>query len=243
MARRRFFVPSIRAGQAALQGPEARRLMRVLRAQVGQRFELSDNHSVCLAEIEAITEDQVRFRVLEPLPPEAPRLHVTLFAALVKFERFEWMLEKATELGVAAMVPILAERSEKGLELAARKRLQRWRKIAIEASQQARRARLPELLPPASFAQAVAHSSPYRYFLEEQPGPPPLAAALPPHRQASDTVALLVGPEGGWTDPERALAAQAGWVSVSLGPHILRTETAALAALAILSSAWSALPS
>ena len=238
MARRRFFVQEVSQGRAALLGEEARHLAHVLRAEVGQRFEISDNRSVYLAEIEALGKDQVSFRVLEPLPPKTPRVQLALLVALIKFERFEWMLEKATELGVATVVPVEAERSEKGLDLAVRKRLERWRKIAREASQQARRAHLPEILPLASFTQAVAHPAQYRYFLEEQPGPPPLLAALPAHRLASDTVALLAGPEGGWTDPERALASQAGWVSVSLGTHILRTETAAIAALAILGSAW-----
>lgn len=238
MAQRRFFVQQVSQGRAALEGVQARHLVRVLRAQAGQRFEISDNQSLYLAEIEALGKDQVAFRILEPLPPETPHGRLTLLAALIKFDRFEWIIEKATELGVTAIVPFQAVRSEKGLDLAARKRLARWRNIALEASQQARRAHLPEILPLAPFTQALAHPALYRYFLEEQPGPPPLLPALPPRRLASDTLALLAGPEGGWTGAERALAAQAGWVPVSLGPHILRTETAAIAALAILASAW-----
>lgn len=238
MARRRFFVKEIRQGRATLRGQDARHLTRVLRAQVGQRFEISDNRSVYLAEVAALGRDQVSFHILEAVASEELPLRLTLLAALIKFDRFEWLLEKAAELGVAAIVPVEAERSEKGLNIAARKRLDRWKTILRQSSQQARRAHLPELSPPASFSQALQDTSQYRYFLEEQPGSPPLLSTLPARRFSSDSVALLVGPEGGWTEDERQRAGEAGWTFVSLGPQVLRTETAAVAALAVLTSAW-----
>ena len=127
---------------------------------------------------------------------------------------------------------------------AARKRVERWRRIAHETSQQARRLSPPEICEPRPLASSIAeatapHAGPC-YFLDEQPGAPPLASVLPPAaaRRGSDSVALLTGPEGGWTDAERATAAAAGWVPVSLGPLILRAETAAVAAAAILTHAW-----
>jgi 16S rRNA (uracil1498-N3)-methyltransferase len=240
MARRRFFVDLVRDSRAELTGEDARHLQQVLRAERGERYELSDNRSLYLAEIESLGKDRIRFRVMEELAPPAPSVRVTLLLALIRFERFEWAVEKATELGVERIVPVAAERSEKGLERAAAKRLERWRRIARESSQQARRARLPEIAPPVTFGDALAGGFPPRYLLEEQAGARPILAALPERRLASDRVGLLAGPEGGWTDGERAQAHEAGWTPVSLGPAILRTETAAIAALAIVANAWQA---
>ena len=238
MARRRFFVEEVREGRAVLRGEDARHLARVLRAAPGQKYEISDDRRVYLAEVAEVGREEVAFRVLEEIaPPEVP-VRLALLVALVKFDRFEWVVEKATELGVEIIIPVQAERSEKGLSEGARKRLERWRRIAREASQQARRAELPEILAPVSIEEALRAPARHRYFLEEQPGAPPLLVALPSERSPGDTVALVVGPEGGWTDGERAQAAKAGWTAVSLGPFTLRTETAATAALSILAAAW-----
>lgn len=238
MARRRFFVDAVHDSRAVIAGEDARHLRQVLRAEAGQRYELSDNRSVYLAEIESLGKDRISFRVLEELDAPPPPVRLTLLLALIKFDRFEWALEKATELGVETIVPVAAERSEKGLERAAAKRLERWRKIVRESSQQARRARLPEVRLPAVFEGAIAGAASYSYFLEEQPGACPLLSMLPASRQPADTVRLLVGPEGGWTDAERARARQAGFAAASLGSNILRAETAAIAALAIVTCAW-----
>ncbi len=242
MARRRFFVDQIHNDRAELTGDDARHLARVLRAQPGQTYEISDNRRAYLAEISTIGPQSVAFRIVDQLPCPPPSPQVTLFAALIKFDRFEWLVEKATELGVARIVPVAAERAEKGLAAAAGKRAARWRKIARESSQQSRRLRVPEVAAPETFAAAAAAPSRFRYFLEEQPGAGTLLNALPPPaaRTAQDAIAILAGPEGGWTDRERALAASAGWLPVSLGGNILRAETAALAALAILTQAWQA---
>lgn len=240
MARRRFFVDRIDGGEAELTGEDARHLARVLRAEPGQRYELSDNHCAYLAEISAVDPRRVTFRIVAPLPAEAPSPQISLFAALIKFDRFEWLVEKATELGVTRIVPVNAGRAEKGLTSAAAKRVERWRKIARESSQQARRVQSSGITLPVEFSTALTDASRYRYFLEEQPGPPPLLRALPldPDRRSEDAIAILAGPEGGWTDGERSLARDAGWTPVSLGQHILRAETAAIAALAICSNAW-----
>jgi 16S rRNA (uracil1498-N3)-methyltransferase len=231
MARRRFFVDGIRGGQAELRGDEARHLTRVLRVEAGQKFEISDNASAYLAEVVEARGERVVFRVGEPI--ESPRLPlaITLCAALIKFDRFEWIVEKATELGVEAIVPVETARSEKGLFEAARKRSERWERIARESSQQSRRVRLPEILPAARFDAALRTEAEIRLFLEENTAPP-LLGALPPAPAA--TAALLLGPEGGWTDRERDLAAASGWRAVSLGPQVLRAETAAVAAIAVL---------
>jgi 16S rRNA (uracil1498-N3)-methyltransferase len=230
LARRRFFVDRIRNHQAELTGYDARHLARVLRAEPGQRYEISDNQRAYLAEIDSVTSRSVTFRILELLPASPPAREIMLYAALIKFDRFEWLIEKATELGVTHIVPVNAERSEKGLAAAAARRMERWRKIARESSQQARRVRMPEIRATEAFLAATADPSPRRIFLEEEPGAPPILDAL----QADRAVAVLTGPEGGWTERERSLALDAGWQPVSLGPHILRAETAAIAALAIL---------
>jgi 16S rRNA (uracil1498-N3)-methyltransferase len=238
MARRRFFVDAILQSRAVLAGEDALHLRRVLRAEIGQRYELSDNRSVYLAEIDALAKDRVSFRILEEIAAPAPPVRLTLLLALIKFDRFEWALEKATELGVDAVLPVATERSEKGLERAAAKRLERWRRIVRESSQQARRAHLPKVLPPAALGDVLAGGASYSWFLEEQSGAGPILAALPARRQNSDEVRLLVGPEGGFTDVERVRAREAGWTPVSLGSNILRSETAAIAAVAVISSAW-----
>ena len=236
--RRRFFVDEVRSGKAQIEGDEARHLTRVLRVEAGQRYEISDNRNVYLAEIETAHKENVVFRALEKLPPANPTARFELYAALIKFDRFEWIVEKATELGVTEIVPIEATRSERGLEKGAAKRLERWRRIALEASQQSRRSHLPEIYEPLSLAEAMARPATQRYVLDENPGAPPLFQALPAVRTTQDTVAILTGPEGGWTDEERALFTTAGWAPVSMGPLILRAETAVIAALAVVTQAW-----
>jgi 16S rRNA (uracil1498-N3)-methyltransferase len=236
--RRRFFVDQVRNGHAQIAGEEARHLTRVLRVEPGQRYEISDNHEVYLAEIETARKESVVFRTLEKLPASPPSARIELYAALIKFDRFEWIVEKATELGVTEIVPVEAARSDRGLEKAAGKRAERWRRIALEASQQSRRTVLPEIAGPISLNDAIARTASYRYALDENPGAAPLLDALPAVRPALDTVAILTGPEGGWTEEERAGFTAAGWTPVSLGPLILRAETAVIAALAVISQAW-----
>jgi len=236
--RRRFFVDEVRNGKAQIEGEEARHLSRVLRVEAGQRYEISDNVNVYLAEIETAHKENVVFRTLEKLPVAAPSARFELYAALIKFDRFEWIVEKATELGVTEIVPIEATRSERGLEKAAAKRVERWRRIALEASQQSRRVHLPAIGEPISLADAMARPATHRYVLDENPGATPLFQALPAVRTAQDTVAILTGPEGGWTDEEHGCFGAAGWTPVSMGPLILRAETAVIAALAVVSQAW-----
>jgi 16S rRNA (uracil1498-N3)-methyltransferase len=238
LARRRFFVDRIHHGSAEIEGDDAQHIKRVLRAEVGQRFEISDGDSAWLAEITEARKDRVVFQTIEPAASVPPPLRMTVAAALVKFDRFEWMLEKATELGAERILPVEAVRSDKGLFEAAQKRVERWRRIVRESAQQSRRLRPPEVADAVRFAGALAEPADYRYFLEEEPGAPALLSVLPEVRRAEDRVLLVIGPEGGWTADERTRASGAGWQPVSLGPQILRAETAAMAGLAVLSNAW-----
>jgi 16S rRNA (uracil1498-N3)-methyltransferase len=237
LARRRFFVDAIRGGMAELSGDDARHLTRVLRAEPGQRYEITDGQAAYLAEIAEARGQRVVFRVLDPIASAAPLVRITLCAALVKFDRFEWTIEKATELGVESILPVEAARSEKGLLEASRKRAARWERIARESSQQARRVGAPRILEAVSFERALAHTAGHRYFLDETVAPP-LLQVLPAEKAVGESVALLVGPEGGWTEAERAQAASAGWQPAGLGPLVLRAETASIAALAVVGSAW-----
>jgi 16S rRNA (uracil1498-N3)-methyltransferase len=236
--RRRFFVDEVRSGRAEISGDDARHLTRVLRVEAGQRYEISDNRHVYLAEVETARKEHVAFRTIEKLPSPAPMVRLVLCAALIKFDHFEWMIEKATELGVSEIVPVETIRSERGLERAAHKRVERWRRIALESSQQARRAFLPEVAEPEPLRDALSRDATYKFALDENPAARPLNASLPSKRDREDAVAMLIGPEGGWTEEERLQFAAAHWTPVSLGPLVLRAETAALAALAILNSAW-----
>jgi 16S rRNA (uracil1498-N3)-methyltransferase len=228
-------VDSIRGGTAELRGDEARHLTRVLRVEPGQRFEISDNQQAYLAEIAEARGEHVVFRVVEALPAVLSPVTITLCASLIKFDRFEWIVEKATELGVDRILPVEAARTEKGLFDASQKRRERWARVARESSQQSRRVRIPEIAPAVRFERCLEEVAAHRYFLDESLAPP-LLREIPAER--SDSAALLIGPEGGWTDSERQLAVAAAWQPVSLGPLVLRAETAACAALAIVVNAW-----
>lgn len=230
MARRRFFVDQVRNGRAEITGENAHHLTRVLRVETGQKYEITDNHRVWLAEVESARKSVVQFATIEELSTGPDLPETAVYLALIKFERFEWAVEKATELGVTRIVPVQAQRSERGLEDGARKRAERWRRIAHEASEQSRRLRAPDIDDPIRLADALKDETPIRIWLDERPGAPPLLRT----RAETAAVALAIGPEGGWTDTEREQFASAGWSGASLGPSVLRAETAVCAALAVI---------
>jgi len=234
--RRRFFVEKFAEGRAALVGEAAHHLGRVLRAQVGQLYELSDGDRLCLGRIEKVQHDTVEFTLVEELAARKQTLHITLLLAIVKFDAFEWILEKATELGVTAIVPLAAARSEKSLVQASMKRRERWQKILAEASQQSRRLSVPGLEAVVRAEQAFSSvPKDLKLLLSERQGAAPLGKAL--WGQGRGPAILAIGPEGGWTDAELEAAARHAFQQVSLGNLILRTETAVIAALASLNYA------
>ena len=239
--RRRFFVDRFDGRRASLAGDVAHHAGRVLRVAPGQMYELSDGHAVWLARVESAKRASVEFALLEPVAVSEPKLFAALLLSIVKFDRFEWALEKATELGVAEITPLGAARSEKALVVAATKRAARWQKILSESAQQSRRLRAPLLHPAARPADAFrtatsADSRPVLLFFSEDPEAPALRTILESRRPAN-RVSLAIGPEGGWTDDERSAALAAGFSEVSLGPTILRTETAVASALAAINYA------
>jgi 16S rRNA (uracil1498-N3)-methyltransferase len=234
--RRRFIADTWTDTTASLTGDQAVHLARVLRAEVGQVYDIVANGFLHRAEIIAVSDKEVRFTLHEELEADAA-LPLHLLLAVFKFDHFEWAVEKATELGVARITPVLARRTEKHLALAATKRVERWRRIALEASKQSRRTDVPEIAEPVSLKLALEReASAVRILLSETEQTTALAEALGSSRSEMSGVALAIGPEGGWTPEEMALFTQHKWQHVTLGPRILRAETAAIAAIAIAST-------
>ncbi len=236
--RRRFFVEKFHDRRAIMEGEAAHHLGRVLRAQTGQLYELSDGQEVWLGRIENVQRDLVEFALLENIRSYKPQLHTTLLLSVVKFDAFEWAIEKATELGVSCIVPLASARSEKALLAAAAKRAERWKKLLLEGSQQSRRVQVPSLdtltKPEAAFARFADGT---RVMLSESPDAKLLREILA--GQAAHAAVLAIGPEGGWTEAEFAAARAASFLEASLGGLILRTETAVVASLAALNFALS----
>lgn len=214
---------------AELRGEEAKHLTRVLRVELDQVYEISDNAHKYLAKVVEAHKEAVRFEIVERLEASRETPRITLYAAIIKFEHFEWGIEKATELGVDCIVPLVSARTEKGLDKAVPKRLERWRKIALEASQQSRRAFLPEVREAIALRKVLGNVQGKKFFLDEERSGQALKRAVD-----EEEVSVLIGPEGGWTEEERDLARGSGWTPISLGPRVLRAETAWMASLAIL---------
>ena len=162
-----------------------------------------------------------------------------LLIALVKFDRFEWCLEKATELGVTEITPLIAARTDKALVAAAAKRHARWERIVLESAQQSRRLRPPKIAEAIALEKAYrASSAECKIVLSERGDAPPIHEVL--RNVAATTAEISIGPEGGWTDAELDTARGAGFRETSLGELVLRTETAVLGSLAILHFALDA---
>jgi len=240
MTRRRWIAEDWDEATATIVGAAAEHMVRVLRAQPGMEADVVAGGHVFHAEVAAVSPREVRFNLIAEVQAD-PALPVTLVLALYKFDHMEWALEKATELGVAAVAPVIARRTEKHLAQAAEKRAERWRRIVHEAAQQARRSDVPVIHDPAPLAARVrAASGATRIVLAEQERTTTLRHALEEavaQAQAEmPTLEIAIGPEGGWAPEEEALFDANGWRAVSLGPRILRAETAAIAALAVVAS-------
>jgi 16S rRNA (uracil1498-N3)-methyltransferase len=235
MTRRRWIADTFTDTNASLTGDQALHLARVLRAQPGQIFDVVANGFLRRATVVNVSEQEVTFELGEELETEAA-LPVHLLLAIIKFDHYEWGLEKLTELGAARITPVVARRTEKHLALAASKRVERWRRIALEAAKQSRRSDLPQVDDPLPLKQAMAQvSAPTKLLLAETEQENSLAAALEKHTSPGE-IALAIGPEGGWTPEEMKLFSEGGWSHITLGPRILRAETAAIAALSICSA-------
>lgn len=241
MTRRRWIADTWDEAAATLTGDQAAHLIRVLRAQPGMEFDVVAGDRVWHSVIAGITGDNVRFNLIGEVESD-PALPITLLLAVFKFDRMEWAIEKATELGISRIVPVIARRSEKHLAQSAPNRTERWRRIAREAAKQSRRSDVPvieDVIPLKAAAKREGHA--VRLLLAEQERTTTLRGALTAAlNEALKTsgddlpeIRLAAGPEGGWTAEEEALFDAEGWKSVSLGPRILRAETAAITAIAV----------
>lgn len=237
MTRRRWIADEVSGNRAIVTGDHAEHLARVLRARVGQEFDIATGLAVRKSRITSIAESRVEFELGEEVPA-ATAAKITLALAVFKFDRMEWAIEKCTELGVAHIVPVIAQRTDVHLAAATIKRTERWRRIARQAAEQSRRAGAPEIAAPVELPEALGLPGDVRIVLAESEEKALLRDVLESLPQEAEIV-LAVGPEGGWTVNELHSFHQAGWTSASLGRTVLRTETAAIAATAIAISALS----
>src|SRR5215831_19010990 len=239
MTRRRWIADEVSENRAALTGAHAEHLARVLRGRVGQEFDIVANGVLHRGRIASIADTRVEFELGDEIPAEATAGQLTLLLAIFKFDRMEWAIEKCTELGVARIIPLIARRTDAHLASASFKRVDRWRRIALQASEQSRRATPPEISDPGKLRSAAAIPAKLKLLLSEAEDQSHLRdIPLNPDGE----VLLAIGPEGGWTEDELEMARSHGWKSVSLGPTILRAETAAIAATAIAMSALRCSP-
>lgn len=234
MTRRRWIADEVFGDHAALTGEHAGHLVRVLRARVGQEFDIVVADSVRRGRITSVVPDRVEFELGEEVPAQSGA-SITLLLAIFKFDRMEWAIEKCTELGVARIVPVIARRTDAHLASASAKRVERWRRIAFQAAEQSRRAAPPEIAMPLKLHEAAKLSGGLRIVLaesEQRTLVRDVSKPLPPGGE----ILLAIGPEGGWTEDESQLFEESGWIRASLGPTILRAETAAISATAITMS-------
>src|SRR6266567_2487610 len=232
MTRRRWIADEVSGNRAALTGDHARHLAQVIRAQVGQEFHISTGTDVRLGRVTDIRPDRVEFELGEVVQQSAGAA-ITVAISIFKFDRMEWAIEKCTELGVARIIPVVAGRTESHLAAAAGKRVERWRRIARQASEQSRRISPPDISGPIKFGDLIAMPADSRIVLAETEEEFLLKGVL---RQDAGAVLLAFGPEGGWKEQELAAFRDTGWSLASLGNTILRAETAVIAAVAVTRS-------
>jgi 16S rRNA (uracil1498-N3)-methyltransferase len=229
VSRRRWIADEWSGDRAAITGANARHLAQVLRAKVGQTFELAYAGEVRLGTITELGDGRVSFTLGEAVAAARAAHEVTVALAIFKFDRFEWAIEKLTELGVTRIVPVVAQRTDAHLVKAAEKRAERWRRIAHEASQQSRRLAEPVIEEPVALKKLSADGR--KILLSENEESAAFADVL-----GGGAVTLAIGPEGGWTADEERYLVEQGWQSASLGSTVLRAETAAIAAVAVAMS-------
>ncbi len=234
----RFFIePSALTGdRAVLTGPQAHQLLHVLRLRPGARILLLDDAGwEYEAELTSLETREAQARILaQRAATGEPRIRVTLYQAVLRGPRFEWVLQKGTELGVAGFVPILAARCV-AMPKDSEAKLARWKAIVREAAEQAGRGRLPRLSLPIAFAKACATiGSESALIAWEDERTTSLRAALAESKSGETSWALFIGPEGGFTPEEVSFAQSHNIRPVHLGPRTLRAETAGVAAIAVL---------
>ena len=232
----RFFVPpeSLSGDQVTISGDVHHHLHNVLRTRLGSVLTLLDGQGHCCeVELEAINKREASARVIRSWRDEEWTLPITLVQGMPKADKFDLILQKGTELGVRCFQPVETAHAVPQINTARMvKREQRWSRIATEAARQCRRSFLPEIRPAQKLAEVITQDTGDLKLVLWEAGSVPLAESLPDEKPSG--VTLLVGPEGGFTDQEIKDISEAGFQAVHLGPRILRTETAGLAAVPIL---------
>jgi len=236
MTRRRWIADEVSDKRAALTGAHAEHLVRVLRARIGQEFDIVAGAVVRRGRVVTVGDNRVEFELGEGIPAETASIQLTLLLSIFKFDRMEWAIEKCTELGVTRIVPVIASRTDPRLASASVKRVERWRRLALQASEQSRRTTPPEITDPVKLREALALPANLKIALSEVEQ---IQLCEVARGSEEGEILLTIGPEGGWTKDELELFQKSGWLSASLGPTILRAETAAIAATAITMSALS----
>jgi 16S rRNA (uracil1498-N3)-methyltransferase len=231
MTRRRWIADRVAGERAYLVAANASHLARVLRARPGQQFDIAAEGAVRLGTIISITPEEVEFALGEVVERSTlPEFEIHVVLSIFKFDRLEWAIEKLTELGVERIIPVVARRTEPHLAKASERRVERWRKLAHEAAQQSRRPDAPEILGPALLKKAILETKGQCVVLSETEETATLKSVL---ERGRSPLTLAFGPEGGWTAEELQMFQEGSWRLASLGPTILRAETAAIAAVAI----------
>jgi len=234
----KFFVDKSQISPEGIRitGQDVTHIGRVLRLTVGDSLLLCDGEGTdYVTEIERIDNGEILCTVTEHLPcKNEPEVKITLFQGLPKQGKMEWIIKKCTEIGVTNIVPVQMERSVVKLDREqGKKKLERWQKTANEAAKQCGRGRIPQILPPIKFAELNNMDLPEFLLLPyEEERAKPIKDALCGKYETS--VGIFIGPEGGFTPEEVALLTERGAHSVTLGPRILRTETAGLTAVALV---------
>src|SRR5579864_1519097 len=193
MTRRRWIADEFSDNHAALTGTHADHLIRVLRARVGQEFDIITGKIVRRGRIVTIQPDRVEFELHEEIPAKST-LALTLLLAIFKFDRMEWAIEKCTELGVSRIVPVIARHTDAHLAAASAKRAERWRRIALQASEQSRRATPPEIAAPIKLQEAASLSGRLRIVLAESEHQTLLGDVLASPMSKGE-ILLAIGPE------------------------------------------------
>ncbi|MBP2017353.1 16S rRNA (uracil1498-N3)-methyltransferase [Symbiobacterium terraclitae] len=232
----RFFLDRVESGRVVLSRADSHHLLRVMRAAPGTPFIALAGGVAYDCVLEAVEDGLACGRVVGSRPATGePRIRIALFQGLAKGEKMEFVIQHGTELGIAEFIPVAAARSVVKLDAKkAADRTERWQRIAREAAEQSRRGAVPRVSAPVTWKEAVAGIAGFDLALVPwEEGGEPLKAVLEAHPDAL-SYALFIGPEGGLTADEVALARAAGAIPVTLGPRILRTETAPLAAAAAI---------
>jgi 16S rRNA (uracil1498-N3)-methyltransferase len=223
-------------------------LQVVLRLTAGEQIVLLDNQGrAFLTEIIAVTRKRAVGHLLAELPaPAAPAVEITLYQCTLKADKFEWVLQKGTELGVSRFVPVISQRSIVRPADAVLKKYERWQAILREAAEQCGGGHIPRLAPPLDWPVALDHAQGLRLLAWEESATSafPVKQAVLSYAnsdQSAKQVSLLVGPEGGIAEEEARAAQAAGWETISLGPRILRAETAALTSVVLTMTSFNEL--